>query len=74
MASLQQLEGRGCTEGTGLDLDVSGPAVGHRSAKAEGPLQEPQRTRGQFLQKPERPGLGSQLSNCPSVTLPRFCV
>ena len=74
MASLQHLKGLGCAEGTGLDPDVSGPAVGHHSAEAEGRLQDSQRTRGQFLQKPERPGLGCQSSNCPSVTLPRFCV
>ena len=57
MASLQHLRGLGCAEGTGQDSDVSGPGVGHHSAEAEGHLQDSQRTRGQFLQKPERPVL-----------------
>ena len=74
MVSFKHSKGLGCAEGTGLDSDVSGPALGHDSAEAEGRLQDSQRTRGQFLQKPERPGFGSQFSNCPSVTLPRFCV
>ena len=74
MAALQHLKGLGCAEGTGLDPDVSGPAVGHQSAEAEGRSNAPQRTRGQCLQKPERPRLGCQSSNCLPATLPRFCV
>ena len=73
MVSLLYFKDQGCAEATDPDLDVSGPAVGHHSAEAEGRLQDPQRTRGQFLQKPERPGLGYQWSNCLSISLPRFC-
>ena len=74
MDAMQHFKGLGCTEATGPDSDVRGPAVGHHSAETEGRPRAPQRTRGQSLQKPERPGLGSQWSNCPPTTLPRFCV
>ena len=38
MASQQHLAGLGCAETRGPDSDVGGPAVGRRSAEAEGRL------------------------------------
>ena len=44
MDAMQHFKGLGCTEATGPDSDVSGPADGHHSAEAKGRLKAPQRT------------------------------
>ena len=53
IAYLQLLQGQGSAEATGLDSDVSAPAVGRRGAQTTGRLVAPERVRGQGLQQPE---------------------
>ena len=50
---LQYLQGQGSAEATGLDSDVSAPAVGRRGAQTTGRFAAPQKLQGRGLQKPE---------------------
>ena len=53
IAYSQHSKGQVCAEATGLDLDVSGPAVGRRGAQTTGRFAAPQKLQGRGLQKPE---------------------